>query len=136
VRRRDLTVADRGRLLSRLHRKAEALDQACLRAQGHPHDYAIQQELLSALEWEDTLEPDHARAVIRDLFKQVRDQSAALSTVVRSSPDAGDRAPHPISHVIPNLRQNLAALMHALAARHSQPPADQSPVTEGGSKSK
>ena len=38
-------------MLSRLHRKAEALDSACLRALGHPHDHAVRQELLSALEW-------------------------------------------------------------------------------------
>jgi hypothetical protein len=34
---------DRSSLLSRLYRKAEAVEQACLRAQGYPHDYAIRQ---------------------------------------------------------------------------------------------
>jgi hypothetical protein len=37
----------------RFHGRAEALDDACLRAWGHPHDRAIRQELLSALEWDD-----------------------------------------------------------------------------------
>ena len=101
-------------MLSRLHRKAEALDQACLRAQGHPHDYALRQELLSALEWEASLRPDHAREAIRSVFKQVHDQSNALANVLRSSPDA-------VSHVIPYMRQSLAALMQVLATRHTQP---------------
>lgn len=101
-------------MLSRLHRKAEALDQACLRAQGHPHDYAVRQELLSALEWEASLRPDHARDSIRNLFRQVHDQSIALANLLRSSPDT-------VAHVIPNVRASLAALMQVLATRHTQP---------------
>jgi hypothetical protein len=66
-------------LLSRLHRRAEALDEACLRAWGHPHDHAIQQELLNALELDGSLHPEHARPIIRDLFKQVHDHSIDLS---------------------------------------------------------
>jgi hypothetical protein len=105
-------------LLSRLHRKAEALDQACLRAQGHPHDYALRQELLSALEWDASLRPDHARDTIRSLYKQVHDQSAALSNLVRSSSDAIGVA---AARFIPNVRQSLAALMQVLATRQTQP---------------
>ena len=101
-------------MLSRLHRKAEALDQACLRAQGHPHDYALRQELLSALEWDDSLQPNHARDAIRSLFEQVHDQSVALANLLRSSPEA-------VAQVIPNVRQSLAALMQVLASRHTQP---------------
>jgi hypothetical protein len=101
-------------MLSRLHRKAEALDQACLRAQGHPHDYALRQELLSALEWDTELQPNHARDSIRTLFKQVHDQSVALSKLLQSTPDA-------LTHVIPYMRQSLAALMQVLATRHVQP---------------
>ena len=66
-------------MLSRLHRKAETLDAACLRALGHPHDHAVRQELLSVLEWERSDDPDHAGPAIRSLFKDVRDHSAALS---------------------------------------------------------
>ena len=105
-------------MLSRLHRKAEALDQACLRAQGHPHDYALRQELLSALEWEPELKPDHARESIRSLFKQVHDQSAALANLVRSSSDAVGVA---AARFMPNVRQSLAALMQVLASRHAEP---------------
>ena len=57
-------------MLSRLHRKAEALDAACLRALGHPHDHAVRQELLSALEWDTSYRPEHARPQIRSLFKE------------------------------------------------------------------
>jgi hypothetical protein len=111
-------------LLSRLHRKAEALDQACLRAQGHPNDYAIRQELLSALEWEATLRPDHARPAIRETFEEVHEKATALSGVLRSSPVTADPAAAPISPFLPGLRRSLAALMQVLAtARHGAPPA-------------
>jgi hypothetical protein len=80
-------VADRGPSLSKLHRRAEALDEACLRAWGHPHDHAIQQELLNALELDDSLHPEHARPLIRDLFKQVHDHSIDLSNRIRSGAD-------------------------------------------------
>jgi hypothetical protein len=105
-------------LLSRLHRKAEALDQACLRVQGHPHDYAIRQELLSALEWEDSLHPEHARPLIRDLFKQVRSQSTELSR--RIGQNDLQASVLPIAD-IRGLRQRLTRLLQVLAVRHSQP---------------
>src|SRR3954468_14029901 len=98
-----------GRLLSRLYRRAEALDQACLRAQGHPHDYGLRQELLSALEWEDSLHPEHARPLIRELFKEVHDHSPDLSS--RIDPQA---PAIPIAD-IQTLRQRLAKLRHVLA---------------------
>jgi predicted component of type VI protein secretion system len=72
-------------LLSRLHRRAEALDEACLRAWGHPHDHAIQQELLSALERDGSLYTEHARPLIRDLFKQVHDHFIDRSNRIRSA---------------------------------------------------
>jgi hypothetical protein len=97
-------------LLSRLHRKAEALDEACLRLQFHPHDHAIRQELLSALEWEAALEPAHA-PVILDLFREVKDHSAQLSQQI-----AAPAAP-PVSD-IERLRRSLAKLLHVLANRH------------------
>ena len=101
-------------MLSRLHRKAEALDQACLRAQGHPDDYAIREELLSALEWEESLRPDHARPAIRERFGEVHEQSAVLAVVLRSGPTA------PVA-ALPGLRRSLAALLQVLAARHDPP---------------
>jgi hypothetical protein len=107
-------------LLSRLHRRAEALDQACLRAQGHPEDYAIREELLSALEWEDSLQPDHARAAIRKSFSEVREQSAVLAVALRASP-AADRARPTIGLLLPGLRRSLGALLQVLAARHAPP---------------
>ena len=103
-------------MLSKLHRRAEALDEACLRAQGHPHDHAIRQELLSALEWDDTLHPRHARPVIRDMFQQVHDYSSDLSRRIRSG--TGGQL---IADGIQGLRQGLAALKQALATRHSGP---------------
>jgi hypothetical protein len=107
-------------LLSRLHRRAEALDEACLRAWGHPHDHAIRQELLSALEVDGSLYPEHARSLIRDLFKQVHDHSIDLSHRIRSGADNPDDAAHRIAHGIQSLRQSLAALLQVLAARHSE----------------
>jgi len=103
-------------LLSRLHRRAEALDEACLRAWGHPHDHAIRQELLSALELDGSLHPAHARPLIR----QVHDHSIDLSNRIRASADNPDGVAHLISHGIPSLRRSLAALVQVLAARHSE----------------
>jgi hypothetical protein len=102
-------------LLSRLHRKAEALDQACLRAQGHPHDDSIREELLSALEWEDALRPDHARPVIRERFGEVHEQAAVLAVVLKTSPSSTAVAS------LSRLRRSLAALLQVLAARHAPP---------------
>lgn len=103
-------------MLSRLHRKAEALDQACLRVQGHPHDYAIRQELLSALEWDSSLHPEHASPVIREVFKEVHDHSSDLLIRIQSADDPMALA-QPIAE-IPSLRQRLAKLLQALSARH------------------
>jgi hypothetical protein len=102
-------------LLSRLHRKAEALDRACLRAQGHPDDYAVRDELLSALEWEDALRPDHARPAIRESFSEVHEQSAALVVVLQTSPTTT-----PVAS-LPGLRHSLAALLQVLTTRHGPP---------------
>jgi hypothetical protein len=98
-----------------LHRKAEVLDSACLRALGHPHDHAVRQELLSALEWDASYHPDHARPVIRNLFKDVHDRSADLSHHIRSS------ASHLASDSIVALRKSLGSLTHVLATRHKEP---------------
>lgn len=103
-------------MLSRLHRKAEALDSACLRAWGHPHNSAIRQELLVFLEWDSSLHPEHAHPTIRAIFRQVHDNSIALSNRIRSG-DNTDSAGHVISHETQSLRQHLAALMHVLATR-------------------
>jgi hypothetical protein len=99
-------------LLSRLHRRAEALDAACLRAMGHPHDHSIRQELLSALEWDRADHPDHARPAIRNLFKEVHDHSAVLSQHIRSG------ASHLVTDSISSLRKSLGSLSHVLATRH------------------
>jgi hypothetical protein len=103
-------------LLSRLHRKAEALDSACLRALGHPHDHAIRQELLSALEWDASYHPEHARPVIRSLFNEVHDHSASLSQHIQSG------AGHLAADSIATLRKSLGSLTHVLASRHKEPP--------------
>ena len=105
-------------MLSRLHRRAEELDGICLRAWGHPHDYAIRQELLSALEWDNSLHPEHARPLIRDLFKQVHDRSADMSKRIRASADNTDGVVHAIAEGAHGLRQSLAALVLVLKARH------------------
>ena len=106
-------------MLSRLHRKAEALDAACLRAWGHPHDPAIRQELLDALEWDSSLHPEHAHSLIRNLFKQVHDHSVSLSNRIRSGADNPDSVAHLIAHGTQSLRHNLAMLMQVLAARQT-----------------
>ena len=105
-------------LLSRLHRKAEALDAACLRALGHPHDHAVRQELLSALEWDASYHPEHARPQIRNLFKEVHDHSANLAQHIQSG------ASHLASDSIASLRRSLGSLTHILATRHKEPPKD------------
>ncbi len=106
-------------MLSRLHRKAEALDQACLRAHGHPHDYAIRQELLNALEWDASFHPEHASPVIREVFREVHDHSTDLLTRIRSVDDPAGVS-LPIAE-IPSLRQRLAKLVHVLATRDRKP---------------
>ena len=109
-------------MLSRLQRRAEALDSACLRALGHPNDYAIREELLSALEWEAALRPDHARASIRSRFGEVLTLSRDLANRLTSSASGADDGHHPIRRGIERLRQGLAALTHVLAARQAAPP--------------
>ena len=111
-------------MLSKIHRRAEALDEACLRAWGHPHDHRVQQELLNALEWDASLRADHARPVIRDRFKQVRDHSADLAGRIRASANNPDGAVHAITHGAGTLRRSLAALKHALENRHKEPRPD------------
>jgi len=108
-------------LLSRLHRRVEALDSACLRALGHPHDHAVRQELLSALEWEDSCDPAHARSAIRDTFKSVVEHSKELAHHLH--PAAADPAA-PVVPRIEKLRASLARMAHVLAARHETPPKD------------
>src|SRR5215213_2169696 len=100
-------------MLSRLHRRAEALDEACLRAWGYPHDHTIQQELLNALEWDTSLHPEHARPVIRNLFRQVLTCSNDLSNCIRSGADVSNSAVQSFSHSIQGLRQSLTTLMQA-----------------------
>lgn len=109
-------------MLSRLHRRVEALDSACLRALGHPHDPAVRDELLSALEWEDSCDPQHARSIIRETFKSVVDHSMDLAHHLRPGAEA---AADPVAPVVPRiekLRASLAKLAHVLATRHETPP--------------
>ncbi|CAN5333335.1 hypothetical protein BH10PSE6_BH10PSE6_54660 [soil metagenome] len=106
-------------MLSRLYRRAEELDGLCLRAQGYPHDYAIRQELLSALEWDDSFHPKHAHSLIRDLFDEVNDYSTKLSTRLRSDSDDAESPPLRIAE-IHSLRQRLANLVQFLKARNTK----------------
>jgi hypothetical protein len=109
-------------MLSRLHRRAEALDEACLRAWGYPHDHAIQQELLTALEWDTSLHPEHARPLIRDVFRQVIVCSNDLSNCIRAGADASNSAVQSLSHSIQGLRQSLTTLIRVLEKRQVRPP--------------
>ena len=115
-----VACGDWGPLLSRLYRKAEALDGACLRAWGHPQDHAVRDELLSALEWDTSLRPDHA-PVIRELFVEVHDQSVDLSIHIRATADSPEGAARLISDRVHGLRQRLSALLKALEARRAAP---------------
>jgi hypothetical protein len=103
-------------LLSRLYRKAEALDGACLRAWGHPQDYAVRLELLEALEWDSSFHPEHARPLIRELFVQVHDGSINLAVRIRATADNVSIGQLIVQGVEP-LRRSLAALMQVLEAR-------------------
>jgi len=109
-------------LLSKIHRRAEALDSVCLRAWGHPQDYGVRQELLSALEWDRTLDPEHAHPVIRDLFRQVCDRSVTLSKRIQSSAANPDGVVHAITDGAHDLRLSLAALIQALRNRQREAP--------------
>lgn len=112
-------------MLSRLQRKAEALDQACLRALGHPHDHSIQEELLSALEWDASLHPEHAHPIIRDLFKQIHDRSNELWHRIQSAAASAYRPDLRIDE-INSLRQRLEQLRVVLEARKDKDRAIQS----------
>ena len=92
------------------------MDGLCLQAWGHPTDYNVRQELLSALEWDRSDHPEHAHPVIRELFKQVHDRSVELSKRIESAthPEA---VAHAVRQGVEDLRQALAALMQALANR-------------------
>jgi len=107
-------------LLSKLYRKVEALDGACLRAWGHPQDHSVREELLSALEWDSSLRPDHA-PVIRELFVEVHDHSVDLSIRIRATADNPEGAARLIAHNVHGLRQRLAELLKALEGRRLQP---------------
>ena len=109
-------------MLSRLHRRVEALDSACLRALGHPHDHALRNELLSALEWEDSCDPRHARSIIRDTFKSVVDHSMDLAHHLHPGNHAAADPAAPVVPRIEKLRASLAKLAHLLDARHETPP--------------
>ena len=111
-------------MLSKIHRRAEALDEACLRAWGHPHDHSVRQELLNALEWDDALRPDHARPVIRELFVEVHEQSLDLSVRIRATADNPETAARQITQGVQGLRQRLGALIKALQTRHAEPRLD------------
>ena len=93
------------------------MDSACLRALGHPHDHAVRQELLSALEWEASYHPEHARPEIRSLFKDVHDHSVSMSQHIQSD------ASHLICGIA-TLRKSLGSLTHVLATRHKEPAKD------------
>ena len=103
-------------MLSRLHRKTEALDAACLRALGHPSDHAVRHELLSALEWDATLHPEHAHHHLRDVYEQVQEQCLALSRRLRADLDGAASPPRRTAE-IDHLRQRLADLSRVIEAR-------------------
>lgn len=109
-------------MLSRLERKAEALDRACLRALGHPNDHAIQQELLSALEWDESLHPNHAHPVIQELFRQVHDRSTDLWHRIQSAAEHSSHSDLGLDE-IHSLRHRLEKLLEVLAMRRNKPPA-------------
>lgn len=98
------------------------MDSACLRALGHPHDPAVREELLSALEWEDSCDPQHARSIIRETFKSVVDHSMDLAHHLRPGAEAAADPAAPVVPRIEKLRASLAKLAHALATRHETPP--------------
>ena len=91
-----------------------------MRAQGYPNDHKAQQELLAALEWDATHHPEHARPLIRDLFKQVHDHSTDLWHRLQSAAEDSNAAAFR-GDEINSLRQRLAQLQEVLAARHNAP---------------
>jgi hypothetical protein len=106
---------------NRFHERAEALDDACLRAWGHPDDYAIRQEILSALEWDDGFRAEQAGLLLRKQMKQVQGHAAVLSDGSRPGADHRDAAAHSLYQGIRSFRRSLVALVHDLAARRREP---------------
>lgn len=108
-------------MLTRLCNRAEALDEYCLRMLGYPHDHEIQQELLSALEWDGLLHPQQAPPKIRNLLQQIHDHSRELANRIRERRgDPTSAAAYSISDGIQSLRQSLASLVefHQLGPKH------------------
>jgi hypothetical protein len=99
-------------MLSRLYRRAESLNEACLRAWGFPTDHSVRQELMDALEWEGSLYPGHARESVRHLFDQVQEASRELADRLRESPGSSETL-QPAE--IQKLRERLGVLMQVLA---------------------
>ncbi|MGD9882491.1 MAG: hypothetical protein AB7U95_20455 [Reyranella sp.] len=101
---------------SKVQEKTEVLDGECLRALGHPNDHAIRQELLSALEGDDSIHPGHAGSWLRDRPEQVRDHFAVLSSVVHADTSNPDTEARSLCHGIQSLYRGLAARVQVLAA--------------------
>jgi hypothetical protein len=106
---------------NRLRERAEALDDACLRAWGHPDDYAIRQEILSALEWDDGFRAEQAGLLLRRQMKQVQGHAAGLSDGIRPGADHRYVAAHALYHGIQSFRRSLVALVHDLAVGRREP---------------
>jgi hypothetical protein len=105
---------------SKVLEKTEALDDECLRALGHPHDHAIRQELLSALEWDDSLRPAHVGSVLRDQLAQVQPRSADLSDGTPLGTSGPAAAAPSLYHGVQSLCRGLAARLQVLTACRSK----------------
>jgi len=99
----------------RSQEKTEALDGDCLRALGHPHDHAVRQELLSALEGDDSSHPGHVRPSLR--HRPGPGQVACdLPDAIPSGTSGRDAEARSPCHVLRSLRQALTDGVQVLAA--------------------
>lgn len=105
--------------------KTEALDGDCLRALGHPHDHAIRQELLSALEWDDSLHPAPVGPLPGNQLQGTRVDSADPRAGIPSGTGKPDGAGASSRHGIMTACRKLAARVHFLVACHGRRRPDQ-----------
>jgi len=99
----------------RSQEKTEALDGDCLRALGHPHDHAVRQELLSALEGDDSSHPAHVCPSLRHRLEPGQD-ACDLPKDIPSGTSGRDAEARSLCHVFRSLRQALTDGVQILAA--------------------
>ena len=100
----------------KLQEKTETLDDDCLRSLGHPHDHAVRQELLSALEGDESLHPRHAGLAPSGRPEQGLEHSADVAGGIASGTSNRDMETRSLCHAIQRVCRGLADRVQVLAA--------------------